>query len=178
MKRDWLRRTARIFVLLAVFTLLASLMDYIVVMFYPQEVFPYSLIYQFSISILGYFGAAAYYFATRDKETAVSLLLVFAVGKYLAEHMFFVWLDVIGDLRHVYPWYTHNPLNPNGQWGYNWTVLGVQGTMTTMALVLAAYYIPGYLLARRLFTPHQLDNKSPSKALEEGLHERVGKESS
>jgi hypothetical protein len=134
-----------------IFVLIASLVDYAVVMFYPQEVFPYSLVYQFLISIVGYFGAAAYYLTTRNKQTALSLLLVFAVGKYLAEHMFFVWLDVIGDLRQVYPWYTHNPLNPNGQWGYSWNVLGVEGTMLSLVPIVAAYYIPGYLVARRLF---------------------------
>ncbi len=151
MENHRLAHVSRVIALLVIFVLIVSLVDYAVVMFYPQEVFPYSLVYQFLISIVGYFGAAAYYLATRNKQTAVSLLLVFAIGKYLAEHMFFVWLDVIGDLRQVYPWYTHNPLNPNGQWGYSWNVLGVEGTMLSLVLIVAAYYIPGYLVARRLF---------------------------
>lgn len=146
-----LEHVVRIVFLLVVFTLVISLIDYAVVMFYPQEIFPYSLLYQFLISVSGYLGAAVYYLATRDKRMAISLLLVFATGKYLAEHMFFVWLDLIGDLRQVYPWYTHNPLNPNGQWGYSWTVLGVEGTMLSLFLILLGYYVPGYLVARKLF---------------------------
>jgi hypothetical protein len=144
-------KVGRVLIWLVMFVLIVSLVDYAVVMFYPQEIFPYSLIYQFLISIVGYFGAAAYYLHTKDKHTAVSLILVFAVGKYLAEHMFFVWLDILGDLRRFYPWYTHNPLNPNGNWGYSWTVLGVEGTMLSLVLIVAAYYVPGYLVARRLF---------------------------
>ncbi|MFH0847994.1 MAG: hypothetical protein V1857_00640 [archaeon] len=160
MKTAQTEKIVKIAVLLLVFTLAVSLLDYAVVMFYPQEIFPYSLLYQFLISISGYVGAAIYYLAARDKRTAISLLLVFATGKYLAEHMFFVWLDLIGDLRHVYPWYTHNPLNPNGQWGYSWTVLGVEGTMFSLALILIGYYVPGYLVARKLFIHQAFDRTS------------------
>jgi magnesium-transporting ATPase (P-type) len=158
----------RILALFAAFTMAVSLLDYAVVMFYPQEVFPYSLVYQFLISILGYLSTAAYYLATRDKRTAVTLIPVFAIGKYLAEHMFFVWLDLIGDLRQVYPWYTHNPLNPNGEWGYNWTVLGVEGTMFSLALIIAGYYLPGYVIARRLLMRSQLSEATSITRLTNG----------
>ena len=151
MRDSLLWKASRILLLLSAFTFAVSLVDYAVVMFWPQEIFPYDLIYQFLISIPGYFAAATYYLATKNKRMSVDLLLIFAAGKYLAEHMFFVWLDLMGDLRQIYPWYTHNPLNPNGHWGYNWTVLGVEGTMISLAWIVAAYYVPGYLVARRLF---------------------------
>jgi len=151
--RPMLKRRA--LVLLALFICCASLVDYVIVMFYPFDMGPYTLVYQFLLSISGYLASLTYFLATRKTMEAISLLPVFAVGKFLTEHMFFVWVDLFGDFKEDYPWYTHNPLNPDGQWGYGWTVLGVKGTILNFALIVVAYYLPGYLAGRWLMLKHQ-----------------------
>lgn len=149
----------RALMLLALFICSASLVDYAIVMFYPFDMGPYVLVYQFLLSISGYLASLAYFLVTRKSVEAISLLPVFAVGKFLTEHMFFVWVDLFGDFKGDYPWYTHNPLNPDEQWGYGWTVLGVKGTIFNFALIVVAYYLPGYLIARWLMLKHQYTRK-------------------
>jgi hypothetical protein len=145
----------RALMLLVVFACSASLIDYIVVMFCPFDMGPYVLIYQFLLSISGYLASLTYLLVTRRPMEAISLLPVFAVGKFLSEHMFFVWVDLFGDVRGIYSWYTHNPLNPDGQWGYGWMILGVQGTIVNFVLIIVAYYLPAYLVSRWIVLKYQ-----------------------
>jgi hypothetical protein len=119
-------------------------------MFFPFDMGAYVLIYQFLLSISGYLASLTHFLVTRRGVEAISLLPVFAVGKFLTEHMFFVWVDLLGDFKKAYPWYTHNPLNPDGQWSYGWEILGVKGTILNFALIVVAYYLPGYLMAKWL----------------------------
>jgi len=149
----------RALTLLAVFICAVSLVDYVTVMFYPFDVGSYSLAYQFLLSISGYLASLTYFLVTRNGVEAISILPIFAVGKFLAEHMFFVWVDLFGDAKGAYPWYTHSPLNPDGLWGYGWTVLGVRGTIFNFMLIVVAYYLPGYLTARWLMLKHENTRK-------------------
>jgi len=145
--------------LLVLFICAVSLVDYLVVMFHPFDMGPYILVYQFLLSISGYVASLTYFLVTWKGMEAISLLPIFAVGKFLAEHMFFVWVDLFGDVKGAYPWYTHNALNPDGLWSYGWTVLGVKGTIPNFMLIVVAYYLPGYLIARWLMLKHQHTKK-------------------
>lgn len=136
---------------LIIFILTISLSDYLVVMYYPQEQPLNSMAYTIIHTALGYPAALIYYFLKRDLKKTTYMLLIFGLGTFIAEHMFFVWVDLLGDLRNVYTWYTHNPLNPNGQFGYGWnSFLGFPGTIFTYTLIILLYYIPGVLISYRL----------------------------
>jgi hypothetical protein len=146
-------------VLLLVYVILVSLMDYYVVMLLALDRMPASLIYQIFLSMTGFWAALIYLLVTKNPRKALSLIPVFAVGKFLTEHVFFIWVDLLGDPRNFYTWYTHNPLNPDGKWGYNWTVLGMEGNVLTLALSIIAYYVPGYFICRWLVNRYYSRNK-------------------
>ena len=139
-------------ILMIIFAFAVSLMDYYAVMLFTADRTPNALFYQVFLTTMGYWATLVYFLVTRDLKRTLSIFVFFAVGKFLTEHVFFIWVDLLGDPRMFYTWYTHNPLNPDGKWGYNWTIsgLGLPGNIPTFALLIVAYYLPGYLVLRWL----------------------------
>jgi hypothetical protein len=55
-------------------------------------------------------------------------ILAGGLGVVFAENFFYIWVSLFGNLNGCYNWYSGNPLNPDGNWGYSWTnPLGMQG---------------------------------------------------
>lgn len=48
-------------------------------------------------------------------------ILLGGIGVFLAENFFYVWVSLLGNLNGCYDWYSGNPLNPDGVFGYGWT---------------------------------------------------------
>jgi hypothetical protein len=48
-------------------------------------------------------------------------VLLGALAVFCAENCFYIYVNVFGNLNGCYGWYTGNPLNPDGVWGYGWT---------------------------------------------------------
>ena len=71
-------------------------------------------------------------------------MLLSGLAVFLCENFFYVWVSVIGDLNGAYVWYTGNPLNPDGVFGYGWTnsydMLGFFG------VVMINYLIVGLII--------------------------------
>jgi hypothetical protein len=137
-------------VLMIIFVVAVSLMDYYAVMLFALDRIPDALIYQVFLTTMGYWATLIYFLVTRNLKRTLSVFVFFALGKFLTEHVFYIWVNLLGDPRMFYTWYTHNPLNPDGKWGYNWTILGLPGNIPIFALLIVAYYLPGYLVLRWL----------------------------
>jgi hypothetical protein len=109
------RRTGRLsmtFSLLVCFVLLRSFLDYLCVEFFTVPQFTYLLLF------LSPFVASAAY-GCGNFQKGINSIPLFALGNYLAENFFFVWVKYLGDPKNYYPWFTGNILNPDGKFGYD-----------------------------------------------------------
>jgi hypothetical protein len=73
------------------------------------------------LQAFGFFAAAAYGLYKNRVKDGVDAIPFAGIGTFLAENLYYVWVSLFGDLNGCYGWYTGNPLNPDGHFGYSWT---------------------------------------------------------
>jgi hypothetical protein len=116
-----LRRGLTLLCVALAFAALRSFIDYVGLMFFPDQVEDHMELFLGLLFSSGFMAAALYGIAKRSWSSFVFSIPLFGLGNYLAENTFFVWLSLLGDRTGMYGWYTGNPLNPDGRFGYGGT---------------------------------------------------------
>lgn len=120
----WITKLLIVVAVLFVFGFLRGGADYFFCMkympqnpFYNSVSFPlFTTMWDIWIPFLMYGGLIIPIFLGR-----VELTFLGGVGNFLAENMFYMWVNLFGNGNGCYDWHTGNPLNPDGMWGYGWT---------------------------------------------------------
>jgi hypothetical protein len=84
-------------------------------------------------------------------QKGINSIPLFALGNYLAENFFFVWVKYLGDPKNYYSWFTGNILNPDGKFGYDGSnrLLNIWPlNMAEYALVNLAFFGGIFLILR------------------------------
>jgi hypothetical protein len=95
------------------------------------------------LQLFGFFAAAVHGLRKRSFKDFVDALPFAGLGTFLAENIYYLWVNLFGNLNGCYNWYTGNPLNPDGHYGYSWTNPANMPTyfLQTMALYLGAWLV-------------------------------------
>jgi len=93
------------------------------------------------LQLFGFAVAAVYGLYKKSFKDLVDALPFVGLGTFLSENMYYLFVNFIGNLNGCYDWYTGNPLNPDGNYGYSWTNPANMPTyfLQTMALYLGAW---------------------------------------
>ena len=130
-----------------VFILGRSLLDYAVCMWGLDVVGPYWAFYaQFLL-----WSGLILFVALRQWKP--QYILVSGLAVFLCENTFYIWVNIFGNLNGCYDWYSGNPLNPDGFFGYSWTnPLGMMGffiyVMFHYVLIAIIFMMSQYLLRK------------------------------
>ncbi|MEM5792887.1 MAG: hypothetical protein QXY45_00820 [Candidatus Aenigmatarchaeota archaeon] len=112
-------------------------MGYQFIQTHPKETHLYFIFLQ----AFGFLVSGAYGILKKDFREAMNSIPLTGLGTFLAENFYFVWVSLLGDLNRCYGWYTGNPLNPDGNFGYSWTNPAnmLQYFLQTMGLYLGVW---------------------------------------
>ncbi len=138
--------------LLSSFALAKSFVDYIGVHYFLEELTPIMDSYTKFMFAAGLPVAAIYGYIKKDINEGIKSIPIFGLANYLAENFFYLWINLLGDKNGLYGWYTGNPLNPDGNFGYSWTN---PAGMVGYALNIALLYGSTFLISKFIYEKHE-----------------------